>query len=76
MTFLPDESIHITEKSGELIHFKNGEKIRLKAYQKFMFEDKVLYWILKYILIIMDGFISHMVLLKAKEKVGTKHIQS
>ncbi|SFT07653.1 Glucose/arabinose dehydrogenase, beta-propeller fold [Zhouia amylolytica] len=26
MAFLPDNSILITEKSGELIHFKNGEK--------------------------------------------------
>ena len=26
-TFLPDKSLLITEKSGELIHFKNGKKI-------------------------------------------------
>ncbi len=25
-TFLPDNSILITEKKGELIHFKNGKK--------------------------------------------------
>lgn len=29
MAFLPDGSILITEKSGELIHFKNGEKIKI-----------------------------------------------
>lgn len=28
-TFLPDGSMLITEKSGELIHFKNGEKINI-----------------------------------------------
>lgn len=28
-TFLPDKSLIITEKSGELIHFKNGKKIRI-----------------------------------------------
>jgi len=30
MTWLPDGSMLITEKSGELIHFKNGEKTSLK----------------------------------------------
>ena len=30
-TFLPDESILITEKSGELIHFKNGQKIKISG---------------------------------------------
>ncbi len=29
MAFLPDGSMLITEKSGELIHFKNGEKIKI-----------------------------------------------
>ena len=28
-TFLPDESILITEKSGKLIHFKDGEKVSI-----------------------------------------------
>ncbi|WP_282135124.1 PQQ-dependent sugar dehydrogenase [Seonamhaeicola maritimus] len=31
MTFLPDGSMLITEKSGELIHFKNGEKINIEG---------------------------------------------
>jgi len=30
-TFLPDESILITEKSGELIHFKNGQKTNISG---------------------------------------------
>ncbi|WP_458627230.1 PQQ-dependent sugar dehydrogenase [Winogradskyella sp. PC D3.3] len=30
-TFLPDESILITEKSGELIHFKNGKKTSISG---------------------------------------------
>lgn len=30
-TFLPDGSMLITEKSGELIHFKNGEKINING---------------------------------------------
>ncbi|MBF8150738.1 PQQ-dependent sugar dehydrogenase [Winogradskyella sp. F6397] len=30
-TFLPDESILITEKSGDLIHFKNGKKITISG---------------------------------------------
>ena len=29
MVFLPDGSLLITEKSGELIHFVNGEKITI-----------------------------------------------
>ena len=29
-TFLPDNSILITEKEGRIIHFKNGEKIEIK----------------------------------------------
>ena len=40
-TFLPDGSMLITEKEGELIHFKNGKKTKFQVYQKFMFEDKV-----------------------------------
>lgn len=31
MTFLPDSSILITEKSGELIHFKDGEKTTING---------------------------------------------
>ncbi|WP_406684735.1 PQQ-dependent sugar dehydrogenase [Seonamhaeicola sp. MEBiC1930] len=31
MTFLPDGSLLITEKSGELIHFKNGKKINIEG---------------------------------------------
>ncbi|MCF7567762.1 PQQ-dependent sugar dehydrogenase [Sabulilitoribacter arenilitoris] len=31
MTFLPDNSILITEKSGELIHFKEGNKITIEG---------------------------------------------
>lgn len=31
MTFLPDNSILITEKSGELIHFKDGNKIIIEG---------------------------------------------
>ncbi|TXG39015.1 PQQ-dependent sugar dehydrogenase [Seonamhaeicola maritimus] len=31
MTFLPDGSMLITEKSGELFHFKNGEKINIEG---------------------------------------------
>ncbi|SDL27811.1 quinoprotein glucose dehydrogenase [Salinimicrobium catena] len=31
MTFLPDGSILITEKSGELIHFKNGNKQQVQG---------------------------------------------
>lgn len=31
MTFLPDGSMLITEKSGELIHFKNGEKQQVQG---------------------------------------------
>ena len=34
MTFLPDNSILITEKSGELIHFKDGNKIMIEAVPK------------------------------------------
>jgi len=34
MTFLPDNSILITEKNGELIHFKNGEKINITGAPK------------------------------------------
>ena len=30
-TFLPDQSLLITEKSGELIHFKNGKKIKIQG---------------------------------------------
>ncbi len=30
MTFLPDQSMLITEKSGEIIHFKDGKKTLLK----------------------------------------------
>jgi glucose/arabinose dehydrogenase len=30
-TFLPDKSMLITEKSGELIHFKNGKKIKVSG---------------------------------------------
>ncbi|REG87787.1 PQQ-dependent sugar dehydrogenase [Winogradskyella sediminis] len=30
-TFLPDESMLITEKSGELIHFKNGKKTSIRG---------------------------------------------
>ena len=30
-TFLPDESMLITEKSGELIHFKNGKKTAISG---------------------------------------------
>ncbi len=30
IAFMPDESILITEKSGELIHFKNGNKTAIK----------------------------------------------
>ena len=33
-TFLPDNSILITEKKGELIHFKNGKKILIKGLPK------------------------------------------
>ncbi|CDF79944.1 glucose/sorbosone dehydrogenase [Formosa agariphila KMM 3901] len=29
--FLPDQSMLITEKSGELIHFKNGKKIKISG---------------------------------------------
>ena len=28
-TFLPDDSMLITEKRGELIHFKNGKKMMI-----------------------------------------------
>ncbi|MDG1729875.1 MAG: PQQ-dependent sugar dehydrogenase [Algibacter sp.] len=31
MTFLPDNSMVITEKSGELIHFKNGTKTNIEG---------------------------------------------
>ncbi|GGZ78441.1 PQQ-dependent sugar dehydrogenase [Algibacter mikhailovii] len=30
MTFLPDESLLITEKTGDIIHYKNGQKISLE----------------------------------------------
>lgn len=30
-TFLPDQSILITEKSGEIIHFKDGEKTQIQG---------------------------------------------
>ncbi|NNC70502.1 MAG: PQQ-dependent sugar dehydrogenase [Flavobacteriaceae bacterium] len=30
-TFLPDESILITEKSGEMIHYKNGKKTKVQG---------------------------------------------
>lgn len=30
-TFLPDESILITEKNGEIIHFKDGQKIKVQG---------------------------------------------
>ena len=30
MTWLPDDSMLITEKKGEIIHYKNGEHIKLK----------------------------------------------
>ena len=33
-TFLPDESMLITEKSGELIHFKNGKKTIISGLPK------------------------------------------
>lgn len=33
-TFLPDKSILITEKSGKLIHFKNGKKTSIKGLPK------------------------------------------
>ena len=33
-TFLPDNSLLITEKSGELIHFKNGKKTKIKGLPK------------------------------------------
>lgn len=33
-TFLPDNSILLTEKKGELIHFKNGKKTRIKGLPK------------------------------------------
>lgn len=31
MTFLPDDSMLITEKSGEIIHFKDGKKVQLSG---------------------------------------------
>ncbi|TWO32566.1 PQQ-dependent sugar dehydrogenase [Seonamhaeicola sediminis] len=31
MTFLPDESMLITEKTGNLIHFKDGQKINIEG---------------------------------------------
>ena len=31
MVFLPDNSMLITEKSGELIHFKNGKKTSIEG---------------------------------------------
>jgi len=34
MTWLPDGSMLITEKSGDLIHFKNGEKSEIKNVPK------------------------------------------
>lgn len=34
MAFLPDGSMLVTEKKGELIHFKNGEKILVKNVPK------------------------------------------
>ena len=33
-TFLPDNSMLITEKSGELIHFKDGTKTNIKGLPK------------------------------------------
>lgn len=30
-TFMPDKSILITEKNGDIIHFKNGEKIKISG---------------------------------------------
>lgn len=30
-TFMPDKSILITEKNGDIIHFKNGEKIQISG---------------------------------------------
>ncbi len=35
-TFLPDNSILITEKEGELIHFKNGKKYKIDFYFMFL----------------------------------------
>lgn len=34
MTFLPDGSMLVTEKSGEIIHFKNGTKIQIEGAPK------------------------------------------
>lgn len=34
MAFLPDDSMLITEKKGELIHFKNGKKITITGVPK------------------------------------------
>ncbi|MEZ4779056.1 MAG: PQQ-dependent sugar dehydrogenase [Flavobacteriaceae bacterium] len=34
MTWLPDGSMLITEKSGEIIHFKNGQKIEIQNVPK------------------------------------------
>ena len=36
MAFLPDGSMLITEKKGELIHFKNGQKIQIQNPPKVM----------------------------------------
>ncbi|MGY0392864.1 PQQ-dependent sugar dehydrogenase [Bizionia sp. KMM 8389] len=33
-TFLPDNTMLITEKKGQLLHFKNGEKIEISGFPK------------------------------------------
>lgn len=42
-SFLPDNSILIIEKEGELIHFKNGKRNWLRVCLKLLFEAKEVY---------------------------------
>lgn len=46
LAVLSDGSMLITEKSGELIHFKNGQKRKSEACLKFHQKAKVDYWML------------------------------
>ena len=52
MAFLPDNSLLITEKEGQLIHFQNGQKTNIKMYPPPTFVDKVDSWGLRYTQII------------------------
>ena len=71
--FLPDDSILITERRGELIHYKNGIKTVIKNLPEIISKNQGVYLISNYIPIILktNGFTSHthLLMIKMREQI-------